>query len=257
MIHSNILSGVNGVAHGFFTRQGGNSEGIYASLNCGPGSSDDTDAVQRNRAVAAEALGAAPDALLTLYQVHSPTVVVVDKPWTRADAPQADAMVTSTPGIAIGVLTADCAPVLFADDTGSVIGAAHAGWKGACGGVLEATVAGMEGLGVERSSIRAVLGPCIRQQSYEVGADMRDQLVALRADDAEFFAAGEREGHFQFDLAGYVLMRLVRTGVGMIEDTPGDTYGDEELFFSYRRATHRSEPDYGRQLSAITISQGF
>ena len=252
---STTLSGIDGITHGFFSRQGGQSEGLYQSLNCGPGSSDDPDAVASNRCVVAQELGVMQENLLSLYQIHSPKVVVVDKPWAREDAPQADAMVSTRPGIALGILTADCAPVLFSNSTGTVVGAAHAGWKGAVGGVVEATIAAMVELGAEKNDIYGVVGPCIRPESYEVGADMYQQITAMNPLNAQFFDPGKRDGHYQFDLPSYVLIRLANSGIGMVEDTPGDTYTDEDKYFSYRRATHRNEPDYGRQISAVAINK--
>ncbi len=253
MLTSTAFNRMDGIRHGFFTREGGHSDGIYASLNCGPGSSDDSGKVAQNRARVAERIGVAPSGLITLYQVHSPTTTVVDQPWDQADAPQADAMVSRKPGIALGILTADCVPVLFADPQAGVIGAAHAGWKGASGGVLEATVDAMEDMGADAKHIRAAIGPCIHQQSYEVGSDFRETIVALHAENVRFFMNGARDGYFQFDLPGYVFARLENRGVGYIDDLSIDTYPDESRFFSYRRTTHRQEPDYGRQISVIAL----
>ncbi len=241
------------IRHGFFTREGGESEGVYESLNCGPGSSDMPERVSGNRAQVAEKMCVEPANLVTLYQVHSPMAVIVEKPWVQADAPKADAMVSVEPGIALGILTADCVPVLFADPDAGVIGAAHAGWKGALGGVLEATVAAMEELNAEIARIHAVIGPCIQQESYEVDEGFRHALLTQGQDNERFFKAGVRDGHYQFDLPGFTRSRLEAAGVGQIEDLAVDTYTDENRFFSFRRTTHRSEPDYGRQISVIAL----
>lgn len=240
---------VPAIAHGFFGRTGGVSRGIYASLNCGPGSSDDPSNVAENRRRAREALGAS--ALNTLYQIHSPNAVTVDAAWSIG--PQADAMVTKTRGIALGILSADCAPVLFADAEAQVIGAAHAGWKGALSGVIEATVAAMEALGARRSRIAAALGPCISQANYEVGEEFHARFVAADATNVRFFAAGARAGHHQFDLEAFVAARLVHAGVANLSRLSTCTYAHEAEFFSFRRATHRGEKDYGRELSAIVL----
>jgi YfiH family protein len=249
-----LLTDADGMTHGFFTREGGVSGGIYASLNCGFGSSDDRAAVTQNRTRVAARLGVDDPALRTVHQVHGRTVVQVDGAgWTPTAAPKADAMVTSRPGVALGILTADCAPVLFADPAAGVIGAAHAGWRGALDGVLEATVLAMVGLGANRSRIRAGVGPCIAQASYEVGTDFPAAFLAQDAGNARFFAAG-RDGRHQFDLAGYVAARLRAAGVGMVEVMRVDTYAEPDLCFSFRRATHRGEPDYGRQVSAIALT---
>lgn len=242
-----------GIQHGFFSRQGGVSSGIYASLNCGFGSNDRAGHVAENRARVAAALDVAPDALLTVYQVHSPDVVTVTATWRPDTAPKADAMVTRTPGIALGILAADCAPVLFADPVSGVIGAAHAGWKGALGGVAEATIEQMIALGAVRTQIAAAIGPCIAPESYEVGAEFRERFVTDAADHERFFTAGARPGHHQFDLPGFVHSRLKTAGISTIENLARDTYSDETLF-SYRRATHRSETDYGRNLSVIVLN---
>ena len=241
------------IRHRFFTREGGHSEGIYASLNCGPGSADDPDRVTQNRSSVAEAMGIAQPSLVTLYQIHSAVAVIVDQPWGQGDAPQADAMASKEPGIALGILTADCVPVLFADAQAGVIGAAHAGWKGAVGGVLEACVAAMVELGSDVKCIRAVIGPCIHQQSYEVDGRFREAIVAQNNASTRFFKQGVRDDRYQFDLPGFVFSRLEGAGVGHIDDLSIDTYADEDRFFSYRRTTHRNEPDYGRQISVITL----
>ena len=241
------------IRHGFFTRQGGVSEGIFASLNCGFGSSDEAAKVAENRARAMAVLGLAGDRLNTCYQVHSAEVVVVDRPWPRREAPRADAMVTRTPEIALGILTADCAPVLFADAEARIIGAAHAGWLGALSGVLEATVAAMEKLGAAPNRIRAAIGPCIGRDSYEVGPEFPAPFIAENAANAGFFRAAQRADHFLFDLASYAAARLQPLGLARTEMIPGDTAAEADRFFSYRRSCHRKEPDYGRELSAIAL----
>lgn len=237
-----------GVAHGFLGRRGGVSRGIVAGLNVGLGADDDDAAVAENRRRAVEAV--LPGArLATVYQVHSPDAVLVDEPWPEDARPRADAMVTDRPGILLGIVTADCAPVLFADAEAGVIGAAHAGWRGAHGGVVEATLDLMEQLGARRDRVAAAIGPAIAQASYEVDAPFRAHFEQT---DAHLFGAG-REGHWQFDLEGYVAQRLVRAGVSRIDPLGLDTYTDEARFFSYRRATHRGEPNYGRQISLIGL----
>jgi hypothetical protein len=253
-ITASSLDRLDGVRHGFFSREGGVSGGIYASLNCGFGSSDRADHVAENRARVAAAVDLPPDAVLTVYQVHSPEVVTVMATWSPGEAPKADGMVTRTPGIALGILAADCAPVLFADAQAGVVGAAHAGWKGALAGVVETTVARMVGLGAKPANIAAVVGPCIAQKSYEVGAEFRDRFVAAATAHERFFVAGERAGHYQFDLPAFVQSRLEAAGVGSIATLARDTYGNETLF-SYRRATHRGESDYGRNLSIIALNR--
>jgi YfiH family protein len=240
-----------GVRHGFFTRAGGVSDGIYRGLNVGLGSNDNAEHVASNRARVAGWMGVGEDRLLTLHQVHSADAVVVREPWT-GERPQADAMVTDVPGLAIGVLAADCGPVLFADAEARVIGAAHAGWKGALTGVLEATVDAMEGLGGRRERIHAVLGPSISSANYEVGPEFVERFVAADAGNASYFAASQRPGHALFDLNRYTVDRLLRAGLTAAA-VDRCTYADEENFYSYRRATHRREPDYGRQISAIVL----
>jgi len=253
MIKAANLDDASGVRHMFFTRQGGVSDGIYGSLNCGPGSSDDRAAVLDNRARAMAALDQDPGRLVTVHQHHSPIAVRVYDVWDIAAAPRADAMVTSEPGLVLGILTADCAPVLFADAEAGVVGAAHAGWKGALGGVIDATVEMMIDAGAQRDGICAAVGPCIQQPSYEVGSDFRSSFLEAGSVNERFFAAGVQPGKYQFDLSGYVRYRLTECGVRSIEVSSADTYLDEDLFFSYRRATHRGEPDYGRELSAIVL----
>jgi YfiH family protein len=241
------------IRHAFFTRQGGVSEGLFASLNCGFGSSDDAAKVAENRGRAMAAIGIDKDRLITCFQVHSPNVAVVDAPWRREDNPRADAMVTRRTGVALGILTADCAPVLLADPEARVIGAAHAGWRGALTGVLEATVTAMAALGATPRRIRAGVGPCIAQASYEVGPEFPAPFLAEDPANAALFVPALRAGHFLFDLAGYVARRLERIGLGRIERTGGDTAADTDRFFSYRRSRLKKEPDYGRELSAICL----
>jgi YfiH family protein len=240
----------HGVRHGFFTRRGGVSTGVYGGLNVGLGSRDERAAVLENRARVAAHLGVAPDRLCTPHQIHSPRAVTVTAPW--AERPEADAVVTDRPGLALGVLAADCGPVLFADARAGVVGAAHAGWKGALEGVLEATIEAMAGLGADPARIVAVLGPSISQANYEVGPEFVARFVAANADNHRWFAPSARPGHSLFDLNGYTVDRLGRAGVGASQ-LGHCTYADEERFYSYRRKTHRAEPDYGRQISAIVL----
>jgi polyphenol oxidase len=254
MITLGALAG-SGIRHGFFTREGGVSGGIFASLNCGYGSADESGNVSENRGRAMDALGVARDRLVTCYQFHSAEVVVVEAVWTLEDRPRADAMVTRRPGIALGILTADCAPVLFADAEAGVIGAAHAGWRGALTGVLDATVQAMVELGAAPQRISAGVGPCIGRASYEVGPEFPTRFLAESPDNAGFFAAAPRAGHFHFDLAGYVAMKLQRLGLARLERSGGDTAAEAERFFSYRRSCLRQEPDYGRELSAIALAE--
>ena len=252
-LHAQGLNGP-GIAHGFFGREGGVSQGLYASLNCGPGSKDDSAAVAENRRRVADAL--APEVqLVSLSQVHSPIIHTLPA-WGSEDGKrlEGDGMVTATPGLGLGILTADCAPVLFADAKAGVIGAAHAGWKGALGGVLEATLEAMEKLGALRTRISAAIGPSISQKNYEVGADFRDRFVESGAKHARFFVPSDREGHFRFDLPGYVAHRLTQAGTGSVESLGICTYPAENGFFSFRRTTHAGEPDYGRQISAIVLT---
>jgi purine-nucleoside/S-methyl-5'-thioadenosine phosphorylase / adenosine deaminase len=253
LLQAPSLAALPGIRHGFFTREGGVSQGLYASLNAGLGSHDAPENVGENRARMAAALGVARGNLVTAYQVHSPDVVVAEAPWTRPNAPRADAVVTRVPGLAVGVTTADCAPVLLADAEAGVVGAAHAGWKGALAGVAEATLVAMERLGAARSRIAAALGPMIRQPNYEVGPELVGRFAEADADSARFFRPSPRQGHALFDLAGYVAARLRRAGIERFEDIGSCTYGDPSRFYSYRRATHRREPDYGRHISAIAI----
>jgi YfiH family protein len=253
MFCAGALASCDAIRHGFFTRQGGVSSGIYGSLNCGPGSGDTAENVHQNRALVAETLGVSPDRLLTLCQVHSPTAVVADKPWERTP-PDADAIVTSTPGLAIGILTADCAPVLFCDPEARVVAAAHAGWRGALSGVVDATVDAMEELGAKRAKIVAVIGPAISQKAYEVGADYVERFLAEEPESGSFFITDEGSGEPHFDLPGFVWDRLSRAGVGTIADLGLCTYCDETRLFSYRRSQHHGERDYGRQISAIVLA---
>ncbi len=242
---------LDSVRHGFLGRRGGVSHGIYADLNVGSGSDDAPEAVTENRARATEAV-ASGAALVTVHQVHSPDVVTVTAPIALTDRPKADAMVTDRPGLALGILTADCAPILFADARAGVIGAAHAGWKGAIGGVVAATVDAMVALGARRDMIAAAVGPCIARRSYEVDDAFLLRFQQEDPDFDRFFTAG-RTGHHQFDLEGFVAARLAAAGVGRIAMLGHDTYSDETHFFSYRRTTHRKEPDYGRQISLIAL----
>jgi YfiH family protein len=254
MIHASSLNHPN-IRHAFFTREGGVSEGIYESLNGGIGSKDAPENVRENRARMAAALGVAATHLVSCYQIHSPDVIVAEQPWTRETAPRADAIVTQMPGLAIGVSTADCGPILFADGEAGVIGAAHAGWKGALTGVLEATIKAMEKLGARRGRICAALGPMIRQPNYEVGAEFVERFVAADGANRRFFAHATRPGHAMFDLAGYIKSRLERIEIQSVEDLGLCTYADPARFFSYRRTTHRGEPDYGRHVNAIALTQ--
>jgi len=238
------------IAHGFFGREGGVSEGLYAGLNCGPGSADNKAHIAENRARVAHALGQMPEKLCTLYQIHSPNVVIVHEPYIRTP-PQADAHVTNVAGITLGILTADCAPVLFADVAVGVIGAAHAGWKGAHGGVVESTVLAMEKLGAKRENIAAIIGPCIAQSSYEVGPEF---IARFTADEqTQFFIPSLREEHHRFDLPAYVTKTAHAAGLQRVAVIAMDTCSNEAQFFSYRRTTLRGEPDYGRQISAIAL----
>ena len=236
--------------HGFFTREGGVSTGLYEGLNVGLGSHDSPDSIAENRRRVGEWLGC--DALAAPHQVHSADVVTVEEPWHSGERPRADAAVTNRPGIALGVLTADCGPILLADGKAGVIGAAHAGWKGAMTGILENTVRAMERLGAGRSDIRATLGPTISQENYEVGPEFVERLMADAVDNERFLRPSPRPGHALFDLPGYILDRLQAAGVEA-SWTGTCTYGDEARFFSYRRTTHRGEADYGRQISAIMM----
>lgn len=236
--------------HGFFTRKGGASSGLFASLNCGQGSSDQSDIVAINRARVAHAMGAEPDALATVHQVHSARAIVVD----RADAPreEADALATAMPGLVLMILTADCAPVLFADTEAGVIGAAHAGWRGAFDGVLQATLDAMVGIGARADRVKAVIGPTISQRAYEVGQEFLERFLDADPNNARFFVNGA-EGKYQFDLPMFAARALREHGIGHVEWSRHCTYGDSDRFFSYRRSFHHGEPDYGRLAAAITL----
>lgn len=253
MLGSSLLAAVPGVRHAFFTAEGGVSEGVYASLNGGPGSNDDPARVAENRARMAAQMGVTAENFLTLHQIHSPDAVVATGPW-NGSRPKADALVCNTEGLSIGVTTADCGPVLFVDPHARVIGAAHAGWKGALTGVLESTIDAMEKLGADRSGIVAAIGPLIRQPSYEVGAEFVERFLDADAEYARFFLPGERDGHAMFDLAGLIRLRLENAGILMIDDLGIDTYSDGRCF-SYRRSVHRKEPDYGRHVHAIALER--
>jgi polyphenol oxidase len=244
----------SGVAHAFFTRRGGVSQGVYASLNGGVGSRDDLAAVAENRARMAAALGIAAPRLLIPYQTHSTDAVAVAAPWLADARPRCDALVTATPGIGLGVTGADCGIILFASPSTGVIGAAHAGWRGALGGIIEATVAAMEALGAQAKTIVAALGPTIAQQSYEVGPEFVTTFVQTEPESGRFFAPSANPGHSMFNLHGFIGMRIARSGVDRFEDLGLDTYDDEARFFSYRRATHRKEADYGRLVAAIALA---
>lgn len=250
-----LLNRIEGVRHAFFTRNGGTSTGIYASNNCGFGARDDAAAVAENRARAMRRIDADPDRLVTLSQVHSADVVMVTKPWRREDAPRADAMVTSVPGIVLGILTADCAPVLFADSDARIVGAAHAGWRGALSGVLEATVAAMCRMGASADRIVAAIGPAIGRVSYEVGPEFPAPFLAQDKGNSAFFFPSPTEGRFLFDLKGYAAARLAAIGLADVAVLPNDTRLESRRFFSYRRACLKGEPDYGRQLSAILVEE--
>ncbi len=252
MIESEDLK-LNGVGHGFFTRAGGHSTGIFASLNCGLGSGDDTDLVKMNRDVVARSLGVAEGGVLTAHQVHSADVAEVTEVWPLDARPKVDGLVTRTKGLAIGVLTADCGPVLFADEKAQVVGCCHAGWKGALTGVTDSTVAAMEKLGATRDNIVAVLGPTISLAAYEVGPEFPEPFVAQSSAHGVFFKPSVKTGHFMFDLPAYLRQRLKRLGLKSVRDLALCTYSDESRFYSYRRATHRGEADYGRLLSAIAL----
>jgi polyphenol oxidase len=249
---SPLLSAIPGLRHAFFSREGGVSGGIYASLNAGIGSRDDPAHVAENRRRMAEQIGVPPTHFLSVHQIHSADVMVATAPWDAASRPRADAIVTRVEGLAIGASAADCGPILLVDPNARVIGAAHAGWKGALTGILEATVAAMENLGAERNGIIAAIGPLIRQPSYEVGAEFVERFIEADAENALFFIPAARQGHSMFDLAGFIRMRLENAGVLMIDDIGIDTYADEN-FYSYRRSVHRKEPDYGRHVHAIVL----
>ena len=248
ILTSDLLSPLR---HGFFSRRGGASSGVFSGLNCGYGSSDQTEAVSVNRERVAQALDVAPAELIGVHQVHSPTVLTVDSP-LNGEKPKADAVVTATPGLALTILTADCQPVLFADTDANVIGAAHAGWRGALDGVLEETLDAMEALGAKRENTVAVIGPSISQRAYEVGPEFLDEFIADSPENLQFFANGDGD-RLQFDLPAFGLHRLRQAGVGQAEWTRHCTYSDPDRFYSYRRSTHAKEADYGRLISAIRL----
>ena len=254
MLHADSLALLPGIRHAFFTRRGGVSDGVYESLNGGVGSRDAAAHVAENRALMAKALGVRPANFLTAYQIHSPDVVIVEQPWAPDARPRADALVTRVSGIAVGVSTADCGPILFADADARVIGAAHAGWRGAFTGVIEATIAAMERCGASRDNIVAAAGPMIRQANYEVGPEFVERFKADSAANERFFTPSPNSGHAMFDLAAYIAARLSGAGITRIEDIGRCTYADADTFYSYRRSVHRNESDYGRHINAIALS---
>ena len=254
MLKAKNLEALDGIRHAFFTREGGVSSGVYEGLNGGTGSNDKPEHIAENRARMAAAVGVTPENFLTAYQIHSPDVVVAEKPWPQSQRPRADAIVTQVPGLAIGISTADCGPVLFADPQARVLGAAHAGWRGAFGGVIESTLAAMEKLGADRTRVVAAAGPMISQANYEVGQELVDRFLATEPANDRFFAPATRPGHAMFDLPGYVVARLQAAGVRHVENLAVCTYGNPAQFYSYRRSTHRAEPDYGRHINAIALS---
>ena len=251
-LYIDALATLPGIAHGFFTRHGGVSEGIYASLNCGIGAQDKPDAVSQNRARVAARLGA--HRLLTAHQVHGTTAVVADAATAATWRPEADALMTTTPGVAVGVLTADCAPILLADAPARVVGAAHAGWRGAVAGVAEAAVAAMEGLGADRRHMVAAVGPCIGLEAYAVGPELEAEFLAQDAANARFFVRTSSEARPHLDLSGYVAHRLRLVGVAAVAAASACTFTMQKDFFSYRRSRLNAEPDYGRQVSAIVLT---
>ncbi len=254
MLQAASLSALSGIRHAFFTREGGVSQGLYASLNGGLGSQDRAGDVTENRARMATALGVTPDRLLTAFQIHSPDVVIAERSWPPDARPKADAIVSQIPGLAVAVTTADCGPILFADQRARVVGAAHAGWRGALTGVIEATIAAMERCGADRAHIVVALGPMIRQRNYEVGREFVARLQTADRANGRFLLPTTRPDHALFDLAGYIAARLAAAGISRIEDVERCTYAEPELFYSYRRATHRQEADYGRHVNAIALA---
>lgn len=254
MIRSDALD-VPGITHGFFTREGGFSSGIFAALNCGLGSGDDKDTVRQNRGLVAQAMGIGPECLLTAYQVHSADAMVVSGPWATEERPRVDALVTNQPGLAVGVLTADCGPLLFADMEARVVAAAHAGWKGALSGITARTLEAMEGLGATRRNVTAIIGPMISKAAYEVGPEFPDRFTDAAPANARYFTASTRPGHSMFDLPAYLEDRLRDEGAGAVVNLSLCTFSDERRFFSYRRTTHRGEKDYGRLISAIALDK--
>jgi len=254
IIESDTLAALPGITHGFGTREGGVSSGIYATLNCGAGSDDDQDNIACNRSRVAARLGASPHSLITPYQIHSADVAVVDEPWAPGRGPKADGVVTSRPDLAIAISTADCVPVLFADPETKVIGAAHAGWQGALSGVLEATLGQMERLGARRTHIYATIGPAISQAAYEVGEEFEARFLQKNRENARFFSRDNKQSRPHFDLTGYVAARLQDARLNTVDKIQLCTYQEKTRFFSYRRSCHAHEPDYGRQISAIMIA---
>jgi YfiH family protein len=254
MLNSPALHNLEGIVHGFLTRRDGVSEGLYSSLNCGFGADEAKENVHENRRRTLERVGCPSAKLVTGYQIHSAKVEIVTAPWKcPEDAPQVDALVTKQSGIALGIMTADCVPVLFADSSAGVIGAAHAGWQGAIKGVTDNTIDAMENLGAQRSNISCAIGPCIAQSSYEVGAEFAHRFFEENENNIGYFIPSPREGRFLFNLRKYVGDRLKSYGVGQVSISKNDTYSEEELFFSYRRSCHRKEADYGRGLSVIAL----
>jgi polyphenol oxidase len=254
LVQAKTLSAQPGIRHGFFTREGGVSDGLYTSLNGGTGSNDTRERVTENRKRMAAALGCTPENFLTAHQIHSPEVTIADGPWPQDQRPKADAIVTRTKNLAVGISTADCGPVLFADAQARVIGAAHAGWRGAVGGVIEATIAAMEKLGAQKKNIVAALGPMISQKNYEVGQDLVERFQAENPANEKFFTPSPRTGHAMFDLPGYVVARIARSGIAC-DNLSLCTYADPARFYSYRRSTHLKEPDYGRHINSIVLSE--
>jgi hypothetical protein len=253
-IEAPVLTGTKNVRHGFFTREGGVSGGLYLSLNCGFGSDDEAANVTENRRRVCGTLGVPAEALITPYQVHGTNVVTVERAWPHGDAPQADGLATNVPGIALGILTADCAPVLLADREAGVIGACHAGWRGALDGIIDATLTAMDRLGARRPTIAAAIGPCIARKSYQVGPEFRDRFLAADDGNDRFFT-GDDDGRYRFDLPGFVLDCLTRAGIADACWVGLDTCAEERRLFSYRRSTQNGEPDFGRGLSAIVIEE--
>lgn len=254
MITAPALEALDRISHGFLTRQGGVSQGIYESLNIGLGSDDERDLVKENRQRVASRFGLTESDLVTPHQHHSADVIhVTEAPWPGGKSPKGDAVVTDRPGILLGIATADCGPVLFADNEAGVVAAAHSGWRGAFTGILEATVTAMTALGAKRENIHAVLGPTISAAAYEVGPEFVDRFAEADASTARYFRPSEKPGHSMFDLPAYILTRLGNAGIAHAENLDLCTYADEDRFFSYRRTTHRNEPDYGRLISVITL----
>ena len=254
MMKAANLNSIGGVHHGFFTRQGGYSSGLYNSLNCGLGSDDDQETVLQNKAFCAAALGVDDDHFLTVQQEHTTSVITVSEAWKNENAPVADGLVTNVPGLGIAVLTADCTPVLFAAPEARIIGAAHAGWKGAVSGIIENTVDAMMQLGAKRDRIIAAVGPCIGPDSYEVGPEFHDRFLSDSSDNDCYFQPSDKMGHVYFDIGKFVLDKIRASGVNTTERLKADTYSEKDKFYSYRRSHHRNEPDYGRQLSGIVLA---